>query len=651
MLFTTWLQSLTRGPGRGSRTRRPGSSRGNRSRRRSFVPQLDVLEDRTVPSTLTVMNLNDGGAGSLRAAIGAAASGDTIQFAGGLHGTIPLASELSITDSLTINGPGAAKLTVSGSSTTRVFDVSGSSTQLTLSGLTIANGLESVLAGPAFGGGLLNNGASVCLSKVVFASNQAQAVGGYAGGGAVANLGGTLTADQTDFLSNSASGAATNFGNGGAVYDDQVSIVDIEHSTFCGNLATGGQANGGAIGHYGGSQLTLDHCSFAGNQALALPPGSDAFGLNAAGGAIESDESGSGYFEGAGLASAGGSDLGQPTMTITHCSFTGNQAAQAVPSAPGADGAPTEGGAMDVDAGAKATVSDSLFACNSAVGGDGGAGSAGMDGGAGGRTLGGAILVYSGNLTVSNSLFLGNVSHGGNGGAGGSGNGGNGAQGDGGAILNLFGGPGLGLTITDCSIVTNTAQGGAGGAPGSGGVGGSGGVCRGGGLANERGATATVSNTSIVNNQALGGAGAAGSNGGNALGGGVYTGRFTNQVANLELLHCTVSANLVQGGAGGVGGNGGDALGGGICNANTNNPAGQLITSDPYPILDLDGTSVLLNRAVGGAAGSGGVAGSGIGGGLYNQDLATAEVDSHSLIKFNTASTSNDNVFGATTPI
>src|SRR5437899_1079279 len=78
--------------------------------RRSFVPHLEPLEDRTVPSTFTVTNLLDSGTGSLRAAIVAANThpgADVIQFAGGLTGTITLTStngELKITDTLTIDG-------------------------------------------------------------------------------------------------------------------------------------------------------------------------------------------------------------------------------------------------------------------------------------------------------------------------------------------------------------------------------------------------------------------------------------------------------------------------------------------------------------------------------------------------------------------
>jgi len=60
---------------------------------RRFRPRLEALEDRWMPSTLTVTNILDSGPGSLRAEIAAANSGDTINFASSLDGqTVTLTS-------------------------------------------------------------------------------------------------------------------------------------------------------------------------------------------------------------------------------------------------------------------------------------------------------------------------------------------------------------------------------------------------------------------------------------------------------------------------------------------------------------------------------------------------------------------------------
>jgi hypothetical protein len=62
---------------------------------------VEALEDRTLPSTFTVLNLADSGAGSLRQAVldaDAAPGQNDIVFAAGLSGTITLTSgELDLT--------------------------------------------------------------------------------------------------------------------------------------------------------------------------------------------------------------------------------------------------------------------------------------------------------------------------------------------------------------------------------------------------------------------------------------------------------------------------------------------------------------------------------------------------------------------------
>src|SRR5262249_15621483 len=88
-----------------------------------FRPRLEALEGRALPSTLTVLNTLDSGAGSLRDTIAAAASGDKIVFAGGVHGqTITLTSgELAISKSLDVESPAANPVHISANNASRVF--------------------------------------------------------------------------------------------------------------------------------------------------------------------------------------------------------------------------------------------------------------------------------------------------------------------------------------------------------------------------------------------------------------------------------------------------------------------------------------------------------------------------------------------------
>src|SRR5262245_32733574 len=98
-------------------------------RRKPLVASLGIesLERRTLFSTFTVQNLADSGPDSLRQAVldaNTLAGADEIKFDRKLLGTIALTSgQLSITDDLTIHGPGADELTVSGSDNSRVFSI------------------------------------------------------------------------------------------------------------------------------------------------------------------------------------------------------------------------------------------------------------------------------------------------------------------------------------------------------------------------------------------------------------------------------------------------------------------------------------------------------------------------------------------------
>src|SRR5262249_48283855 len=162
MLFSSWLPKQQRSD--------CGTRRCVHRQRITFRPTLEALENRVVPSTLMVTNNLDTGVkgdGSLRGEIAAAQSGDTIKFAGKLAGQpITLTKgELDITKNLDIEGLGATKLTVSGSTANpnRVFDISNNST-VTIAGLTIANGSDTADEVTNFGGGGILNEAGSTLT-------------------------------------------------------------------------------------------------------------------------------------------------------------------------------------------------------------------------------------------------------------------------------------------------------------------------------------------------------------------------------------------------------------------------------------------------------------------------------------------------------
>src|SRR5262245_44200850 len=211
-----WLTSLLRRLTSASpHTRCHRGRHPNRHQQRCFVPRLEGLECRALPSTFTVLDLSDSGPDSLRQAIQGANSNpgpDVVQFAPGLEGTVTLTSgQLSITDDLRIDGPGADRLVVSGNDASRVFQIS-SGVNVTIDGLTVTHGRADI------GGGVWNDGGSLSLTNAVISHNQALgASGAESWGGGIANTGGSLILSHVFFADNQAFGTPGQTAYGGAV--------------------------------------------------------------------------------------------------------------------------------------------------------------------------------------------------------------------------------------------------------------------------------------------------------------------------------------------------------------------------------------------------------------------------------------------------
>ena len=300
MKLTNWLKNMT-------------------SRRASFVatrrsarPCLEYLEGRVVLST--VSNLNDTGVGSLRDAIANTPAGGIVDFQPGLTGTLTLTSgELLINKSLTINGPGSNALTISGGGASRVFDLPLSTSSISISNLTIANGATS--GGTTGWGGAIENRGALTVSQCTLTGNFAQF-----GGGAIDDWG-PLNLNGDTFTHNTTT--ASMGGGGGAIYSSR-GVLTVIGSSFSGNS---GQQGGAIINNSG--TLNIDTSAFSRNVAGV---GGGVFNVFGTGTITNSTFSNNVAGISAGFAGGGIANSGNATLTISGCTINGNTAgAGAIP--------------------------------------------------------------------------------------------------------------------------------------------------------------------------------------------------------------------------------------------------------------------------------------------------------------------------------
>jgi hypothetical protein len=252
MSFFSWLRNRTSNrttPGRAQH--RPAAPR--------FRPQLEALEGRDVPSTLTVTNGLDGGTGSLRGEIDAAQNGDTIVFDPSLAGQyIYLTSGRSLLiyqSLLTIQG--LPNNPVIDGDYSRVFDVragaSATLTNLTITGGTgIADAYSFDDTTGGFGGGIRNLGTLTLSGCTVSGNTTGIRAPGFGGG--IYNAG-TLTVSGCTLSHNSAQ-------YGGGIYNNSNATATVTASTLSGNTA---QVSGGGIYNWGRGKLAIGGSLFSNN--------------------------------------------------------------------------------------------------------------------------------------------------------------------------------------------------------------------------------------------------------------------------------------------------------------------------------------------------------------------------------------------------
>ena len=137
---------------------------------------LAVLPAATASAApISVTNCNGSGGGSLPDAVAGAGSGDVITFAVSCPPSSPivLAGTITISTDLTITGPGAGRLAVSGNNAVQVFHVAAGVTA-TISGITIENGFSAggCDIGCASSGGGIENEGTLTVKNSTLTGNQ-----------------------------------------------------------------------------------------------------------------------------------------------------------------------------------------------------------------------------------------------------------------------------------------------------------------------------------------------------------------------------------------------------------------------------------------------------------------------------------------------
>ncbi len=205
-------------------------------------------------TTWTVTDNGDSGNGTLRSAVADAGNGDTIAFDLPPDSVITLTSgQIAIDVDLTIAGPGAADLTVSGNGSSRVFSISHGA-DVSINHITIANGHVT----NAQGGGIRNAG-SLTITDCVMSNNTVSGsstsiarIGGAIGNVATSAGSASLTVERCTFENNSSSG------EGGGIGSFNLAATTADLTVRDSTLTDNEAVYGGAIAQYsqsGGTAL------------------------------------------------------------------------------------------------------------------------------------------------------------------------------------------------------------------------------------------------------------------------------------------------------------------------------------------------------------------------------------------------------------
>ncbi|MEP7043106.1 MAG: choice-of-anchor Q domain-containing protein [Dokdonella sp.] len=238
-------------------------------------------KQRTTPvvplNSIVVSNCNDSGPGSYRQAVADAMSGDTIDLTNTGCSLITLTTGDIITavNDLTLQGPGALGLTISGGYAYRPLEHIGSGT-ISVNDISISDG-KKYLADGGFGnasGGCVSSGSGVVSldhAWVKYCDAESADTTTPVRGGAV--FGGTGVVVINSIVSGSLANSTGTGAYGGGIYTP--GYLTVAYSTIRGNAATssasnrttGGGASVGAFVATSGGQLFMKYSTVSDNAA------------------------------------------------------------------------------------------------------------------------------------------------------------------------------------------------------------------------------------------------------------------------------------------------------------------------------------------------------------------------------------------------
>ncbi len=212
-------------------------------------------------------NVCDAADCSLREAIFAATSDDTIEFAAPFFysaQTMTLTlGQLAIDKNLTINGRGASLTAISGNNASRVFQVA-STGNLTVNNLTVTGGRDGG-NGNKYGGGIINFGTLTINNSVLSGNTVAGSDISY--GGAIYNDdNSSMTINGSSISGNALAGFATNVNcRGGGIYNAANTTVVITNSSISNNTGNPFRDNAGIGIYHQGGTMTIAGSTISGN--------------------------------------------------------------------------------------------------------------------------------------------------------------------------------------------------------------------------------------------------------------------------------------------------------------------------------------------------------------------------------------------------